>query len=167
MASRIPVTDVLTELTAATKALAPAIKRLTKTLGSLDPAKLPAGAVADTLYDLRQTSKLLKGIITPFDDVIDPAVKTLEEHFIQTLSVDESTGVQGQKSRVQVTASVIPVVEDWSKFYAHIKKTGGFELLNRAVNRAAVTERWDAKKQVPGVGKFTAKKVSCTKLGGK
>ena len=53
------------------------------------------------------------------------------------------------------------------KFYAHLKKTGDFELLNRALNRAAVNERWAAHKQVPGVGKFHVKKVSCTKLGGK
>ncbi len=125
------------------------------------------GALSDLLYDLRQTGKILNTIVAPFDDVVAPAIKLVEEHFIQKLAADESSGVQGKKSRVQVTVSVIPVVDDWPVFYEHIRKTKSFELLNRAVNRAAVTERWDQKKQVPGVGTFHAKKVSCTKLGGK
>lgn len=71
------------------------------------------------------------------------------------------------RSRVQITENSVPVVADWTKFYAHIKKTGSFELLNRAVNRESVKERWELKKQVPGVTAFHAKKVSCTVLRGK
>jgi hypothetical protein len=56
------------------------------------------------------------------------------------------------------------VVEDWPKLYAHIKKTGEFELMQRRLGETAVKERWDADKQVPGVGRFTAKKVSCTRV---
>lgn len=167
MPKQAPKLDITVEISAASKALAPAVKRLTKSLAALDPASLPIGALADTLYDLRQLTKQLNSITAPFDDALTPAVKLLEEHFVQTLAVGESSGVQGLKSRVQVTDSVIPVVEDWPKFYAAIKKTGSFELLNRAVNRTAVQERWDAHKEVPGVGKFHAKKVSCTKLSGK
>lgn len=159
--------DITAEVAEATKAIAPALKRLTKTLTNLQPKELPVGALSDLLYDMRQMGKLLNTIQVPFTDIIDPTIKLVEEHFIQTLEASEASGVQGQKSRVQVTTSVIPTVEDWTLFYDHIRKTKSFELLNRAVNRAAVTERWDAKKQVPGIGKFTAKKVSCTKLSGK
>lgn len=159
--------EITPELTAAQKALSPAVKRLTKMLSKFAAGDLPVGALADTLYDLKQLGKLLNTLTAPFDDLVLPSVKQAEEHFVQTLAVGEASGVQGHKSRVQVTDSVVPVVEDWTKFYAHIKKTNEFELLNRAVNRAAVTERWEAKRQVPGVGKFHAKKVSCTKLGGK
>ena len=162
-----PNIDIVKEVQAASKALAPAAKRLAAALAKVDPAKLPVGAAADLLYDLHAVAKLVPGLNAPFDDAIAPVLKTLEEHFIETLAVGESSGVQGLHSRVQVTESVIPAVENWEKFYAHIKKTGSFELLNRAVNRAAVAERWDAKKQVPGVTAFHAKKVSCTKLGGK
>lgn len=162
-----PKLDIMPEVTAAQKALSPAVKRLTKILEKFAADKLPVGAVADTLYDLKQLSKILNALTSPFDDLLLPSVKTTEEHFIQTLAVGESSGVQGMKSRVQITDSVIPVVKDWPKLYAHIKKTGEFELLNRAPNRVAIVERWDAKKEVPGVDKFRAKKVSCTKLGGK
>jgi hypothetical protein len=162
-----PKLDITTEIIAATKALAPAAKRLAKVLGKLDPTTIPEGALADTLYDLRQLTKSLGSVTAQFDDFLSPAIKLVEEHFVQTLAVGEATGIQGKRSRVQVTEAIIPAVEDWEKFYMHIKKTGAFELLNRAVNRTAVQERWDAHKAVPGVGKFHAKKVSCTKLSGK
>ncbi len=159
--------DVAAEVVVASKTLAPAVKRLKKVLDTLDPAKLPVGAAADLLYDLRQTAKMLSALSAPFDDAIGPAAKLLEEHFVQTLKVGEASGVQGMHSRIQVTEAAVPNVADWPKFYAHIKKTGAFELLGRAVNKAAVKERWDLKKDVPGVVVFRQKKVSCTKLGGK
>lgn len=159
--------EITAEVIAASKALAPAVKRLNKALAKLDPAKLPVGTASDLLYDLEQVCRLVPNLAAPFNDVINPAIKALEDHFIQALKVGESSGVQGMHSRVQVTESAVPNVEDWSKFYAYIAKNKAFELLNKAVNRVAVRERWEAKKQVPGVGKFIAKKVSCTKLSGK
>ncbi len=156
---------IAAELAAATKALAPALKRLKAATAKMTPEKMKPGALADALYEMEQVSKQLKVLSAPFDDVLDPKIKEVEEHFIRTLEVGEMSGVQGLAARVQITDAVIPTVDDWEKFYAHIKKTGNFELLNRAPNRKAITERWDAKKQVPGVGKFVKKSVSCTKLG--
>ncbi len=164
---KTPTVDITAEVMAASKVLQPAVKRLAKSLQDLDPASLPQGGVSDLLYDLRHISKVLSALIAPFSDTVDPTIKAVEGHIIQTLAVGESSGVQGMKARVQVTERVIPTVEDWQKFYAYIAKTKSFDLLNRAPNAAAIGERWDAKKQVPGVGKFHAKRVSCTKLGGK
>lgn len=162
-----PNLDIAPEMTAAQKALSPAVKRLSKILEKFAADKLPVGAVADALYDLKQLGKVLAALTAPFDDLLLPSVKSTEEHFVQTLKVGESSGVQGLRSRVQVTDSVVPIVKDWPKFYAHIAKTKEFELLNRAPNRLAIVERWTAKKQVPGIDKFNQKKVSCTKLAGK
>ena len=164
-----PNVDIAKEVEAAAKALKPAADRLAKALKGLDPAALPQGAAADLLYQLRAVKSMVPNLAAPFDDALSPAVKALEEHFIQTLAADQASGVQGASARVQVTESVVPVVDTqgdgWAKLYAHIKKTGAFELLNRALNREAVRERWDAKKQIPGVTAFHAKRVSCTKLG--
>ena len=158
--------DISREVTAAGRALEPAIKRL-KALARLNPSKLKPGALADLLYGLEQLTKQVAVLAAPISDIVGPKVKEVEDHFINILPVGELSGVQGRAARVQITESPVPTVEDWEKFYAHIKKTGSFELLNRAVNRAAVKERWDARKQVPGVGRFISKKVSCTKLNGK
>ena len=162
-----PKIDLIAEVQAAQKVLAPAIKRLAKVLTKLDPEKIPIGALADLLYDLRQTGKLLATLQAPFGDVLEPAIKLVEEHFVQKLAVGEASGTQGHMARVQVTESVVPTLEDPVKFYAFLKKSGDFELLNRALNRTAVNERWSLKKQIPGVGKFHVKRVSCTKLGSK
>jgi hypothetical protein len=167
MAIKAPKLNIDAELAAASKALSPAVKRLNASLSKLMLDGMPVGVAADMLYDLKQLSKTLGALTAPFDDLLLPSVKSAEEHFVQTLAVGESSGVQGMKSRVQVTENVVPAVDDWPKFYAHIKKTSAFELLNKAPNRAAIQERWDAKKQVPGVGKFHVKRVSCTKLSGK
>ena len=165
---KTPDVDIVKEVAAAAKALAPAAKRLNTALAKLDPKKLPQGAVADLLYDLTQNSKLLGSVTAAFDDVLPPVVKRLQDYFIDTLKAGESSGVQGMKSRVQVTDKPVPQVaaEDWPVFYAYIRKNNAFELLNRAPNAAAIKERLDNKKQVPGVTIFHAKKVSCTKLSG-
>ena len=163
---KAPNVDIVKEVAAAAKALAPAAKRLTAALQRLDPKKLPFGAASDLLYQLRAVVAMVPNLNQPFDDVLAPAIKLLNEHFINSLAVGESSGVQGMTSRTQVTDNPVPVIAEggWPKFYAHVKKTGEFELLNKALNRNAVRERWDQKKQVPGVTVFHDKKVSCTKL---
>jgi hypothetical protein len=161
--------DIANEVQAAAKALAPAAARLAKALGQLNPKGLPVGAVSDLLYDLRAVKTQVPNLAAPFDDALGPVIKLLEDYFVDTLAVGESSGVQGMHSRVQVTEKVVPTVapEDWPKFYAYMAKTKSWELLNKAINAKAVQERWDAKKQVPGVKPFHVKRVSCTKIGGK
>jgi hypothetical protein len=164
--AKAPNVDIAKEVAAAAKALAPAAKRLASALQKLDPEKLPFGAASDLLYQLRAVVAMVPNLNQPFDDVLSPAIKTLNDHFINSLAVGESSGVQGMTSRTQVTDNPVPVIAEggWPKFYAHVKKTGEFELLNRALNRAAIKERWEARKQVPGVTVFHDKRVSCTKL---
>lgn len=126
--------------------------------------KLPKslGACADLLYKTREERLKLQREV----DRLEKKESALENHFIEELSKD-STGVAGRVARVQINSKPVPVVEDWSKFYTYIKKNNAFELLQRRLSAKAVEERWEDKKQVPGVGRFNAKKVSCTKLKGK
>lgn len=96
--------------------------------------------------------------------VLDDFQGALEEWFIQNLPVSDATGTAGKDTRVEIKKKPYAKVEDWNKFYAHIKKTGSFELLNRAPNAKAMKERWEAGKQVPGVVKEETKVVSITKV---
>jgi hypothetical protein len=120
--------------------------------------KSPA-ACADLLYSTREARYKLQHEINKMQDV----EAALNEFFINQLPKD-STGIAGRVARIQITQSAKPVVEDWDKFYSHLKKTGEFELMQRRVSEGAVQERWDSKKQIPGVGRMQVKKVSCTKL---
>ena len=173
MAQQLSV-DIAKEAAAASKALAPAVKRL-KRLLELDPKALPVGKASDLLYDVREAKAQAAHLVDALvDDILTPVVKALEEHFIMTLAVDEATGVQGGHSRVQVTQQVVPVFpgDDAGKgreaFLKHVLKTKQFDLLKAdIIARDAVRERWDNKAQVPGVTKFIAKRVSCTKLNGR
>jgi cobalamin biosynthesis protein CbiG len=57
-----PDLGVSVEVAAASKALAPAVKRLGKILEKFSAEALPIGAVADSLYDLKQLSKVLNAL---------------------------------------------------------------------------------------------------------
>jgi hypothetical protein len=118
------------------------------------------GACADALYTTRQQRLTEQKDITAFEAI----EKALKEHLIATLPKSDQTGAQGRLARVTVVTKKIPIVENWEAFYKHIKKTNQFDLLNRALNVAAVQERWDSGKAVPGVGSFNAVSVSVNKL---
>ena len=131
-------------------------------MATTKPFKLPKalGACADMLYDVRQQRLTLQKEV----DALAEREALIRDHLIESLPKSDASGVAGKAARAQVRVKAVPQVTDWDKFYGHIKKKGEFELLNRAVNRAAVAERWEAGKEVPGVGRFNQVSISITKL---
>ena len=100
-------------------------------------------------------------------DALEEYEKALKEHLINSIPKSDATGISGKVCRVSVVTKSVPRVVDWDKFYEYIAKNrtkGSFALLNRAANAKAVTEIWDAGKQVPGVESFTAVTLSLNKL---
>lgn len=120
---------------------------------------LPAeqGACVDLLYRARERRLEMQRET----ERVEKLEKQLQEHFINTLSAD-STGLAGRVARVQIEPKVIPTVEDWDRFYAYVGRTRSWELLQKRLGEGAIKERWEDGKEVPGVGRFRAKKVSCT-----
>ena len=43
-----------------------------------------------------------------------------------------------------------PAITDWDAFYKHVAQTGEFELLHKRLSLAAIRERWEAGKEIPG-----------------
>jgi hypothetical protein len=119
-------------------------------------------AKADLLYQTRQERYRLQHQI----EELEKLEGRIEEYFINHLPAGQ-TGLAGTIARVQVETKPVPTVEDWAKLYQYIKRTGAFELLQRRLTKSAVEERWEDKKTIPGVGRFNAKSVSVTKIGGK
>lgn len=152
----------------------PARSRAAKPTAQPDPdtelaeVKLPKGfklpktlaACADMLYELKTEKSAAQKVV----DEIEAKQKALQAHLISTLPKSQATGVSGKLANAKIVTEDVPKVEDWPTFYAHIAKTKSFDLLNKAVNKAAVKERWDAKKKIPGMGTFKAVKVSLTKV---
>jgi hypothetical protein len=119
-----------------------------------------AAARADLLY-LVDEERLR---VQKSAEAIKKFVSKLEKWFIQELPEDDATGVAGKVARVQLKKKSRPSVVDWGKFYAHIKKKGEFELLNRAPNAKSIKERWEQGKEVPGIEQFIYSAVSVTKV---
>jgi hypothetical protein len=121
------------------------------------------GVCADMLYQLRENRLVVQKQV----DAMEEEEKALREYIIQNLPKSQQSGAAGKVALAKIEVKPEPVVNDWDAFYGYIKKKGEFELLNRALNRKAVKERWDNGKTVPGVGRFNVTKVSVTKISKK
>ena len=129
------------------------------------PKKIPLpktlGACADRLYQVKNERLAIT------HDELDPRKaeeSALKDHIIENLPKSQASGISGKCARVTVSTSKEPVVKDWPKFYAHIKKTGQWDLLSKAISKDAIKERWANKEQVPGVGVFNAVIVNLNKV---
>lgn len=117
-------------------------------------------ARADLLYKV--TNGELKEARRKFTEIED-FTKKLKAFFLQEIQGDLH-GVSGKFARAEVKLFTEPQVDDWDKFYAHVKKKGEFDLLSRAIGKKAIEERWANGKEVPGVGHYEGKKLSLTKV---
>lgn len=135
---------------------------VTETIEVPTKLKVPKnfGAAADLLYDVREQRLILQKKV----DELKNFETKVKQHLIDNMSKKDSTGAAGRIARAQIVSEPKPAVEDWDSFYGHIKKTGQFDLLNRAPNASAIKARWDAGKKIPGIGSFNVTKVSVTKL---
>jgi hypothetical protein len=118
------------------------------------------GAAVDALYSTR----LLRLEVQKEVEKLAKFEAELKDHLIQTLPKSDSTGAAGKLARVTIVPKTVPTVEDWDKLYAYVRKTKDFSLLQKRLSDAAVVERWDAGKEVPGIGRFTVVGVSVNKL---
>jgi len=138
--------------------------------------KIPKGfgACADLLHDTRDERLALQKEAKE----IEGDEKAIKDHLIQKLQKGDEGGAVGKRYKAISYNDPMFVVDDWDKFYAHIKKTGEFDLLNRALNQAAVKERvadqvppkseaarakWKPKLP-PGVASMNVVKLSLTKV---
>lgn len=118
------------------------------------------GACADLLMQVRDNRLAAQKKV----DEMEAEEKALKDWIINNLPKSESTGASGKIANVQVKTKEVPQVNDWDLFYKHIKKTGEFDLLSRAVSQSAIKERWENNKKVPGVITFNAVTLSLTKV---
>ena len=91
----------------------------------------------------------------------------LKAYFIQELPKSKgagATGIAGKKFRVQLVDKVSYSISSSDEFYTYVKKNNAFDLLTRAISAPAVKARFEAGKQIPGLGEFKYKSVSLTKI---
>ncbi len=80
--------------------------------------------------------------------------KALKDFVLDTFDKADLREVKTKAGTARLAVKDVPQAEDWEKIYAHIKKTGEFDLLQKRLGERACQERWDAKVAIPGVKKF-------------
>ncbi len=127
--------------------------------------KIPKSlALAVDMYYSKREERLAKQREV---DALEADEKMLKEHLINSIPKSNATGIAGKLCAVSVVQKDIPQVADWDKFYEYVAKNrtkGGFAMLSRSLSATAVKEVWEAGKEVPGVGHFTAVTLSVHKL---
>lgn len=118
------------------------------------------GACADLLYQTRQKRLDAQKVV----DALQAEETALKNHIIDTLPKSEATGAAGKLCRVSVVKKEAPQVEDWDKFYAYVKKTGQFDLMQKRLADSAIKERWNDGKKIPGVKVNSYVTVSINKI---
>ena len=82
-------------------------------------------------------------LVTQESDLKAELIKLFQDHNVQ--------GLTGKLATITLVQKTVPVVADWDALYAHITKTGHFELLERRIGKKAVQDRWENDDEVPGV----------------
>jgi hypothetical protein len=84
------------------------------------------------------------------------------EVLVAQMRMQELTSIGGTRVRVGMNPEpdYQPHVKDWPEFYKYILETQDFSLLERRPGKAAIRERWEDDKTVPGVEKFPVYKLT-------
>lgn len=118
------------------------------------------GACADKLFELRNKRLDMQKLV----DEVEAEEKAYKNHLIENLPKSEASGVAGKLARITIVTKQIPQVKDWVAFHAHVKKSGNFDLLQKRLSDAAIKERWEEGKEVPGVEHFNVVSVSINRV---
>lgn len=97
-------------------------------------------------------------------EVLKEKEDALKEQLMEALRARKGeTGTVVDGYLYAIVTKSEPTVSDWVKLYAHVKKTGEFDLLYRRANPTAIKERWEQNLKVPGVQAFPTESLSVTK----
>lgn len=117
------------------------------------------GACADLLYETRQQRLAKQKEV----DELAANESALKEHIISTMPKSDS-GAQGKVARISIVLKEVAQAKDWDLFWKSFKKGRDEDLIQRRLNGAAIQERLEAGKAVPGVELFRTPTVSLNKL---
>jgi len=118
------------------------------------------GGKVDQLFAFREARRKLEAQA----EKLKEKERAIEDYLIENISKEDATGVVGKRAKAVVHTKTVATVENWDELYAHILKTKDFSFLNKAVGQAAVKERWEDNKTVPGVVPYHKISVSLTKV---
>lgn len=84
-------------------------------------------------------------------DELEKLERALKSKLMDALKAASISSIGGKKVKAELKEKKRPAVGDWGKLYAHIKKTGDFDLLQKRLTDSAVEARWEDEIEIPGV----------------
>lgn len=130
--------------------------------------KATPGEIADSRYDLEQRLKAanaevkrLEGLRVELDEIVRDAAAKLK-----------GTGFAGKLGTITIVRENKLTIDTenggWDKYYAYIKKTGSFDLLQKRIGEKALQDRVEAgvKMETLGVTTFPIDKVKVAGVKG-
>lgn len=99
-------------------------------------------------------------------DALEEEEKQLKKQLMDMIESLSTTALSDGKKIYALVTKDEPTASSWPELWAHIQKTGDFDLLYRRINTTAVKERWEVGQTIPGVGKFPVTTLSITKAKG-
>ena len=118
------------------------------------------GTMIDAMWAVREHKKALEAQVKETTEKLD----AYEEALMAKMQADGLDKATGKNATVSFTSTVAANVEDWDGFYAYIKKTGYFHLLQRRVSDPAYRELLAQNKKVPGVQPFNKTRINLRTL---
>lgn len=94
------------------------------------------GGKIDRMYDLREKKRLLDKQIADIEAEFD----ALKDGLIEQLDAQGVVGSRGARATVSISKVVVPVVKDWDKAIAYIRKNGFEHLFERRISSTAFRE---------------------------
>lgn len=127
--------------------------------------KIPkkSGEAIDLLFKVRTERKRLASLAEREKE----QESMIEEKIFSMFNKSALEGARGKIAQASIKRSDVPTFENDAAFFAHVKKTGDFDLLQRRLSIEACRERWAAGKKIPGIGLFTKVSLNLTKAGRK
>jgi hypothetical protein len=117
-----------------------------KTIGELLDA---LGKKRDEISELEKKKKELK-----------KQAAAIEKEALEALDAQETTQGAGKAKKGFITELVMPNVTDWDALYKFIHENHYYHLLHRRTSNPSFVELFDAGEAVPGVEKFTQRKIN-------
>jgi len=117
------------------------------------------GATIDALYALREQRLSIER----------KAKELKEEEVLMRNKIFEmlaDLGLQkasGSVATAGIKVSQVPLVEDWDALWAHIQKSGEFDLVQKRISVTAWRARYEEGVETPGVSKVEDVDISLTK----
>lgn len=120
------------------------------------------GPAIDDLFALRSRKQELEKQVKD----IEAEYALIEEALLAKLKAEGTDKGAGKRASATVSTTTVGSLDDDVKFFAYVKKTGYFHLLQRRLSDPAIRELMASKGSIPGVTTFDKVRLNLRVLPG-